>query len=108
MNDGRIENMLRDAEPSLPRGAPDAAAVLAARVRERAAARTRSRSWMVGVVATVGILATSGVVAVPAGRPVLWSVGPDTVDQGGREIDTRPATRDLVYIPPPIPAEHRR
>lgn len=50
------------------------------------------------------------VVEVPAGRPVLWSVGPDTVDQGGLDIDTRAAARDLVYIPPPIPtpAEDRR
>lgn len=52
--------------------------------------------------------ATHGVVEVAAGRPVIWSVGPDTVDQGGLDIDTRSAVRDLVYIPPPVPAENRR
>jgi ABC-type transport system involved in multi-copper enzyme maturation permease subunit len=52
--------------------------------------------------------ATRGVVEVNKGRLVIWSVGPDTVDQLGLEIDTRPGARDLVYIPPPIPAENRR
>jgi hypothetical protein len=45
--------------------------------------------------------------AIPRGQPVLWSVGPDQIDNGGRNIPTRFGVigggPDLVFLPPVIP-----
>lgn len=44
-------------------------------------------------------------VAVPPGRPVLWSVGADKLDNGGTNTGRRAFGGDRVYLPPPAPAE---
>ncbi|MCU0704759.1 MAG: ABC transporter permease [Fimbriiglobus sp.] len=44
---------------------------------------------------------------VPAGRPVLWGIGPDRVDNGGTKVNSRAFVGDAVYFPPPIPADRR-
>jgi hypothetical protein len=43
---------------------------------------------------------------LPAGRPVLWGVGPDRRNGGGVELSTvGERGRDRVYLPAPVPPE---
>jgi hypothetical protein len=45
---------------------------------------------------------TAYVVPVKVGQAIVWSVGPDRVDQGGKTPPGGPRAEDLVYLVPPI------
>ncbi len=40
---------------------------------------------------------------VPAGRPILWGVGPDRLDGGGVRVNHRFSNSDMVYVAAPMP-----
>ncbi len=44
---------------------------------------------------------------VAAGRPVVWSVGPDRTDGGGVRVNHRFSSSDMVYVAAPMPVRGR-
>lgn len=94
MNDGQIERLLRHADQSLARVSPNAAAVLAARVRERAAVRAVRRRRTIVVSATIGMVAAAGLFMVvmrsdPGAPPMIQNDAPAMAESSLRLIAQR-------------------